>query len=100
MNLSLPLGRQLRDAGIARVTADPGVMAVINAAREWALSYAALRGRVSINDVRRVCDLSVLHPNAIGSIFRDSRFIAVGFEEATHPEAHARPVRIYQLRGK
>ncbi|MFO0268912.1 MAG: hypothetical protein ACK53W_00025 [Gemmatimonadota bacterium] len=99
MNASLFTGRELRDAGIAKATRDTTVQRLIDAARDWAASYAAKHGHVSINDVRRVLDLSVIPPNAIGAIFRDRRFVMVGTTEAAHAEAHARLVRIYQLRG-
>lgn len=93
-------GRELRDAGIARATRDSTTQRLIDAARDWAASYAARHGTVSINDVRRVLDLSVMPPNAIGAIFRDRRFVMCGTTEAQHAEAHARLIRVYQLRSE
>jgi len=91
-------GRELRDTGIARATRDSTVQRLIDAARDWAESYAARNGHVSINDVRRVLDLSVIPPNAIGAIFRDRRFVMCGTTEAQHAEAHARLIRVYKLK--
>jgi hypothetical protein len=100
MNASLFTGRELRDTGIARATRDSTVQRLIDSARAWAESYAARHGHVSINDVRRVLDLSVIPPNAIGAIFRDRRFVMCGTTEAAHAEAHARLIRVYQLRKR
>jgi hypothetical protein len=98
MTSDLFTGRALRDAGIVRATHDVAVRDLIEACRRWALSYAARNGSVSINDVRRVCDLNVLPPNAIGAIFRDKRFEQIGTEQAEHVKSHARIVRIYRAR--
>lgn len=98
MNGSLNFGRQLRDAGIARVTRDTATQHCIRSARDWAESYARRHGTVSINDVRRVLDLSMLPPNAIGAIFRDKRFSACGYTQAEHADAHARTIKIFSLK--
>jgi hypothetical protein len=34
----------------------------------------------------------------MGAVFKGKQFKAVGFTEATHPQAHARIIRIYQLK--
>jgi len=81
-----------------RATSRPGVASLIEACRLWALSFARRHGQVSINDVRRVCDLDVLPPAAIGAIFRDKRFQQCGTTEAEHVAAHARIVRVYRAK--
>lgn len=93
----LDLGRELREQGIARATSRPGVQSFLETVRAWALAYASRHGTVSINDVRRVCDLSVVPANAIGAIFRDKRFQQCGTTEAAHASAHARIIRVYRV---
>jgi len=39
------------------------------------------------------------HPSVMGPIFRDRRFVAVGWKASTRPSAHARVIRTYRLRG-
>ena len=68
-------------------------------------SLAALicreRGTVSINDVRQFITVPPgVHPSVLGAVFRDKRFRKVGLTEASHPQAHARIVRVYQLSNK
>ena len=98
MTRDLFAGRALRDAGIERATHDVAVRDLLTACREWALNHAQRTGSVSINDVRRVCDLDVLPPNAIGAIFRDKRFQQCGTTEAEHVKAHARIIRVYRAK--
>lgn len=95
--LDLDLGRELREQGIARATCRPGVASFLETIRAWALAYASRHGTVCINDVRRVCDLSVVPANAIGAIFRDKRFKQCGTTEAAHASAHARIIRVYRV---
>lgn len=59
------------------------------------------RGQVSINDVRASVTVpSGLHPSVLGAVFRGKDFQVIGFTEATHPQAHARVVRIYAFAPK
>ena len=97
LSLELGDGRRLRDEGIARAASRPGVSSFLETVRAWALAYASRHGTVSINDVRRVCDLSALPANAIGAIFRDKRFQQCGTTEAAHASAHARIIRVYRV---
>lgn len=56
------------------------------------------QGTVSINDIRAWVEIPAeMHPSVLGAVFRDKQFRAVGYTEATHPQAHARVVRVYQL---
>lgn len=90
-------GRKLRDAGISRVSL--GREDWIAKARRTATSIAQRTGRVSINDVRLFLDLPEdCSPNLWGAVFRGRDFEAVGYCQATHASAHARVVRIYQLK--
>ena len=90
-------GRDLRDAGIAAVSI--GREDWIAKARDMAIWIAKESGQVSINDVRQFIDLpDDFHPNTWGAVLRGDAFEPVGFCQATHPSAHARVVRIYQLK--
>lgn len=100
MSGELDLGRRLRDAGIRRASQGDTAQALLRVARDWAESYARKHGTVSINDVRRVLDLSAMRPNSIGGIFRDSRFTICGYTQAEHANAHARTIKIYTLKNK
>lgn len=56
------------------------------------------RGQVSINDVREYITVPPgVHPSVLGAVFRTKEFKKVGHTEATHAQAHARVVRVYQL---
>lgn len=66
--------------------------------REVAVEIAKAAGCVSINEVReRVAVPAHVHPSVLGAVFRDRRFKAVGYTEATHSAAHARVIRTYTL---
>lgn len=89
-------GRDLRDAGIARVSI--GRDEWLAKARRTAVTVAKRTGQVSINDVRRFVDLPEdCSPNLWGAVFRGGNFEAVGYCQATHPSAHSRVVRVYKL---
>ena len=92
-------GRDLRDAGIARVSI--GREDWIAKARSLAVSIAKRSGQVTINDVRQFIDLpDDFHPNTWGAVLRGDDFEPVGFCQASHPSAHARVIRIYKLKGQ
>lgn len=58
------------------------------------------RGQVSINDIREFISVPPgVHPSVLGAVFRGKEFKRVGYTEATHPEAHARVVRVYSIEG-
>lgn len=66
--------------------------------RSVATQVCIQRGTVSINDVRAEVKLpSGMHPSVLGAVFKTKQFKPCGFTEATHPQAHARVVRVYQL---
>ena len=66
-------GRDLRDAGIARVSI--GREDWIAKARNLAVSIAKRSGQVTINDVRRFIDMpDDFHPNTWGAVLRGDTF--------------------------
>jgi hypothetical protein len=90
-------GRDLRDAGIARVSI--GREEWIAKARSTAVAIAQRAGQVTINDVRKFIELpDEYHPNTWGAVLRGDAFEPIGFCQATHPSAHARVVRVYKLK--
>ena len=90
-------GRNLRDAGIARVSI--GREEWIAKARSTAVAIAQRAGQVTINDVRKFIELpDDYHPNTWGAVLRGDAFEPIGFCQATHPSAHARVVRVYKLK--
>ena len=90
-------GRDLRDAGVARVSI--GREEWIAKARGTAIAIARRAGQVTINDVRKFIELpDDYHPNTWGAVLRGDAFEPIGFCQATHPSAHARVVRVYKLK--
>jgi hypothetical protein len=39
-----------------------------------------------------------MHPSVLGAVFKTKQFEACGYTEATHPQAHARVIRVYKLK--
>jgi hypothetical protein len=67
--------------------------------RALAVEIARRQGTVSINDIRAGIQLPAeMHPSVLGAVFKTKQFQACGYTEATHPQAHARVVRVYQLK--
>ena len=70
----------------------------LNHCRSLAIQIARREGEVSINDIRKHIQVPAgVHPSVLGAVFRTKQFRKVGLCEASHPEAHARIVRIYAL---
>jgi hypothetical protein len=68
-------------------------------ARALAVQICHAQGSVSINDIRQNLALPAeMHPSVLGAVFKGKQFKAVGFTEANHPQAHARIIRIYNLK--
>ena len=66
--------------------------------RALAVMTCKQQGDVSINDIRRFIEVPPgVHPSVLGAVFRTKQFRRVGFTEATHPQAHARVIRVYAL---
>jgi hypothetical protein len=90
-------GSELRDAGVAQVSS--GREDWLEKVRAFAVNHARNHGQVTINDIRAIITLPEGYPSNIwGAIFRSPVFVPVGFCQATHPDAHARAVRIYKLK--
>jgi hypothetical protein len=69
-------------------------------ARDLAAQIAFDFGCVSINDLRPRMQLPPgASPALWGTVFRDRRFKATGYGQATHKGSHARTIRIYTLRS-
>lgn len=66
--------------------------------RSLAVQIARRQGEVSINDIRKLIAVPFgTHPSVLGAVFRTKQFRKIGLCEASHPEAHARIVRVYEL---
>jgi hypothetical protein len=66
--------------------------------RALAVLICRQQGQVSINDIRAYIEVPPgVHPSVLGAVFRTKQFQKVGHTEATHPQAHARVVRVYSL---
>jgi hypothetical protein len=67
--------------------------------RSLAVMICRERGTVSINDIRQFIEVPPgVHPSVLGAVFRTKQLKKVGMVEASHPQAHARIVRVYQLK--
>lgn len=93
----LNAGRAIRDAQLDLFQRRD--TAFLSRCRTLAVEVCRAKGTVSINDIRAQVPLPAeLHPSVLGAVFKTRQFEAVGFTEATHPQAHARVVRVYALR--
>lgn len=90
------IGRAIRDAQLDLFQVRDAVF--LDHCRALAVLVAKEQGKVSINDIRaRIQIPAHMHPSVLGAVFKTKQFQAVGYTEATHPQAHARVVRVYQL---
>ncbi len=95
---SVELGRALRDSQLALF--EIRQTEFLERCRALAIEVCKRQGSVSINDIRaRVSVPPGVHPSVLGSVFKTPAFSVVGFTEAVHPQAHARIVRVYALKG-
>jgi hypothetical protein len=94
--LELNQGQQIRNAQLDFFEQrDPEFL---EHCRSLAVQIARRQGEVSINDIRRHIQVPFgTHPSVLGAVFRTKQFRKVGLCEASHPEAHARIVRVYEL---
>jgi len=95
----LQIGRAIREAQLNLFESrDADFLA---RCRALAVQVARSQGTVSINDIRASIQLPAeMHPSVLGAVFKTKQFQACGYTEATHPQAHARVVRVYQLTNK
>jgi len=90
-------GRDLRDNQLALFAVRDAEF--LRRCRELAVLLAKQDGQVSINEVRSyLVPPDGVSPSVFGAVFRDRRFKPVGYTQATHPEAHARAIRVYALK--
>ena len=69
-------------------------------AREKAYRHAREFGAVCSDDVHALCPLPPwVHHNVMGAVFRDERFVRVGYKQSTRPSGHARVISQYELRN-
>lgn len=88
--------QKLRDIGVSKVEANS--FDWVQQARATALMLAAKNGETSSDDVLRICPKpDHIHPNAVGSVFRDKRFRCVGRMPTQRVSGHAREIKIWSL---
>ena len=93
------VGQAIRDNQLALFEARDSEF--LSRCRTLAVQICQQQGSVSINDIRsRISIPDGMHPSVLGAVFRGKQFKAVGFTEASHPQAHARIIRTYQLATK
>ena len=97
--MTIEAGRQARDEGIEQARYQQH--AWLGLARERAVEIARREGCVTVNDLRGTLPPlpEGCHHNVWGAVFKCRALKPVGFTQAAHKEAHARLVRIYQLRS-
>lgn len=92
----LQIGRAIREAQLNLFESRDADF--LGRCRTLAIEVARRQGTVSINDIRASIQLPAeMHPSVLGAVFKTKQFQACGYTEATHPQAHARVVRVYQL---
>lgn len=93
------VGRAIRDAQLDLFQVRDADF--LKRCRALAVAICQQQGTVSINDVRAQIALPAeMNPSVLGAVFKTKEFQAIGFTEATHAQAHARVVRVYQLTNK
>jgi hypothetical protein len=94
--LNLTQGQQIRDAQLDFFEHRDSDF--LDHCRSLAVQIAKRQGEVSINDIRKLVAVPFgTHPSVLGAVFRTKQFRKIGLCEASHPEAHARIVRVYEL---
>jgi len=94
--LNLTQGQQIRDAQLDFFEHRDSDF--LDHCRSLAVQIAKRQGEVSINDIRKLIAVPFgTHPSVLGAVFRTKQFRKIGLCEASHPEAHARIVRVYEL---
>jgi len=96
MRTTADIGRSIRDNQLALFEIRDTEF--LSRCRALAVEVCRTQGTVCINDIRARIQLPEgMHPSVLGSVFKSKQFQAIGFTEATHPQAHARVIRVYQL---
>lgn len=67
--------------------------------RSLAVQICRQKGTVSINDIRELVSAPPgVSPAVFGAVFKGKQWEVVGITQATHPQAHARLIRIYTIK--
>jgi hypothetical protein len=66
-------------------------------AQDMALKIAALKGEITVDDVRESLP-NLAFGNWAGSIFKGKEWVCVGFIPSRHKNSHARIVRVWSRR--
>ena len=86
-----------RDIGIHRVAENNG--AFLEAARETAKRQAHRYGEITCDDVRKVCSIDPLHPNAWGALFKGKDWEWTGrYRKSALVQGHGNMQRVWRLR--
>lgn len=70
----------------------------LDRARRWCAARAERCGRVTADDLRDHVELTgdtPNHPNSYGAVFRDYRFVHIGFETSRQPSRRAGVIRVW-----
>lgn len=87
-------GIERADYGIRKVSRHHGDW--VDRARQTAVAFAKLHGRVTSDDLYEICPLPEgAHPNLMGSVWRGIDLRVIGYAPSRRPEAHGRIIRVY-----
>jgi len=97
VQLSFYAGQKLKDLALDGLEGKyPGFLA---RARHVAQSIAERQGEVTADDVREILAIPVdVHPNVMGSVFREPRWRRIGWRRSSQPQRHANRVGVWRLR--
>jgi len=99
LDFSLPEAIVLRDKGINQVADNNEHF--LEVARFHARDQARRRGAITADDVRKVCPLDPLHPNAYGAIFKSGEWEWTGQYRRSHAVSrHGGMQRVWRLRDR
>ncbi len=107
--LGVEEGQRRKVEGKAKVSSSPEAQAWLRKARAYVVWHLTVGRSPSADPLWKVISADVVlqhvplpnnvHPNVVGSLFNDSRFIATGeWRPNTRPDAHARKVQCWRLR--
>ena len=101
MQLNLLAGERAKQDGLTTVAATNKEF--LETCRRYARAISALKGEVSIDDVRAFCDehsLKPEHPNAFGAIFKNNGWLEIGRKKSCYETNHARKVSLWRWIGE
>ena len=94
------IGETLKEEGRDKVSAHNQNW--LQWARTQAKEMCFWKDRVTVDDVRELADMFDRQPdhhNAWGCIFREEGWVRIGYEKSKRPDAHARPIGVWQWKG-